>query len=83
MNKQSDLNLAKNVPEIPIILGGHDHEIMRCVQNQTLILKSGFDFQNYHTIKIKFNNQQKKLPQDVNPNLNNNSEREDLYTLVE
>lgn len=40
---QVDKLLAKHVPEIDLILGGHDHEPMSLFQGSTLIHKSGQD----------------------------------------
>lgn len=40
-----DLNLANNVPEIDIILGGHDHfPHHELVGNGVTVVKSGYDF---------------------------------------
>ncbi len=38
-----DIQLARNVPEIDVILGGHDHEPMAYIEGNTLIFKSGVD----------------------------------------
>lgn len=43
MNMSEDIQLAKNVPEIDVILGGHDHEPMTLLEGNTLIHKSGMD----------------------------------------
>jgi 5'-nucleotidase/UDP-sugar diphosphatase len=43
LNMSEDIQLAKNVPEIDLILGGHDHEPMALIEGNTLIHKSGMD----------------------------------------
>jgi len=43
LNMSEDIQLAKNVPEIDLILGGHDHEPMSLIEGNTLIHKSGMD----------------------------------------
>jgi 2',3'-cyclic-nucleotide 2'-phosphodiesterase (5'-nucleotidase family) len=43
LNLAEDVALAKNVPEIDIILGGHDHEPISLIEGNTLIHKSGMD----------------------------------------
>lgn len=52
MFMEQDEVLAKNVPEIDLILGGHDHEPLKKIVNSTLILKSGADWENVGLIRI-------------------------------
>lgn len=47
-----DEALAKAVPEIDIILGGHDHHKMILEVNKTPIIKSGSDFKYLSVIKL-------------------------------
>jgi 5'-nucleotidase/UDP-sugar diphosphatase len=42
-NFEEDLLLAIQVPEIDVILGGHDHEVMTWYNGKTLVHKSGHD----------------------------------------
>ena len=47
MRQPNDLILAEEVPEIDIILGGHDHNYVCDKVNDTWLIKSGkFYFQN-------------------------------------
>ncbi|MBS3904598.1 MAG: bifunctional metallophosphatase/5'-nucleotidase [Simkania sp.] len=43
LNIAEDMLLARNVPEIDVILGGHDHEPMAVIEGDTLIFKSGMN----------------------------------------
>jgi 5'-nucleotidase/UDP-sugar diphosphatase len=43
LNFDDDVNLARSVPGIDLILGGHDHEPMSRLESGTLIHKSGQD----------------------------------------
>ncbi len=45
LNFEEDLWLAVQVPEIDVILGGHDHEVMTWYNGKTLVHKSGHDAQ--------------------------------------
>ena len=47
-----DEALAKAVPEIDLILGGHDHHQMCFEMNKIPILKSGSDFENLSIIHL-------------------------------
>lgn len=51
MSMPNDEALAKAVPEIDIILGGHDHDPMQETIDKTLILKSGSDWINLSVIR--------------------------------
>eukprot|EP00760_Papus_ankaliazontas_P010537 PhM_4_TR14338/c0_g1_i1/m.107143/K01081/E3.1.3.5; 5'-nucleotidase len=52
MRSPNDSLLAKHVPGIDLILGGHDHEVMHLVTNDTHIVKSGTDFCNMSAVQI-------------------------------
>lgn len=39
-----DLKLARKVPEIDLVLGGHNHCVMREMVEGTLVVKSGSNF---------------------------------------
>lgn len=52
MEMRNDRLLAEAVPEIDLILGGHDHEPMHEVVNNTLIWKTGSDFRTLGMLKI-------------------------------
>ena len=47
-----DEALARAVPEIDIILGGHDHHKIMISVNKTPIIKSGSDFEYLSVIKL-------------------------------
>ena len=46
--------MAKEVPEIDLILGGHDHILFQKKVGQTLILKSGCNFNNFSFLELDF-----------------------------
>jgi hypothetical protein len=52
MRKPNDRRLAAEVPELDVILGGHDHEVFSEVVNGVPIIKSGTDFRDL--TKLKF-----------------------------
>ena len=59
MRWNNDERLQRQVPEIDLILGGHDHEYgIRARKSQSgkdkmpLIIKSGSDFQSYSVIQV-------------------------------
>jgi 2',3'-cyclic-nucleotide 2'-phosphodiesterase (5'-nucleotidase family) len=43
LNMAEDREIARTVPGISLILGGHDHEAMTLLEGSTLIIKSGAD----------------------------------------
>lgn len=51
MEMRNDRLLAQEVPEIDLIVGGHDHAPMHEVVNDTLIWKTGSDFRTVGTLK--------------------------------
>lgn len=52
MRWKNDVNLAKKVPEIDLILGGHDHEYETRNVNGNWVIKSGSDFKELSVIEI-------------------------------
>lgn len=44
MRTPRDIKLAEQIPEIDLILGGHDHVMVNHQYNNTLLRKSGTDF---------------------------------------
>ena len=56
----NDEILAKEVPEIDIILGGHDHDYNIKNLNGKFILKSGSDFREFSLIDFRHNSLTKK-----------------------
>ena len=52
MRWRNDVNLAKKVPEIDLILGGHDHEYETRNVNGKWVIKSGSDFKELSVIEI-------------------------------
>lgn len=61
MEMRHDRVLAEQVPEIDLILGGHDHEPMHEVVNNTLIWKTGSDFKTLGQLKVYYLAGQKAL----------------------
>lgn len=51
----NDVKLAKEVEEIDLVLGGHDHNYMSQYVNNKWILKSGTDFRNLSLIQLDLN----------------------------
>ena len=43
LREAGDVALAKAVPELRLLLGGHDHSPMLVVEDETLLLKTGMD----------------------------------------
>lgn len=54
MRWPNDCLLAENVPEIDLILGGHDHDYQVRKVNNKWCIKSGTDFRQFSKIDIKF-----------------------------
>jgi len=54
----NDIRLADSVPEIDLILGGHDHDYEIIKRPNCYIIKSGTDFREFSLIKIKLNSTQ-------------------------
>lgn len=52
MRVGDDVNLAETVPDVDIILGGHDHIIWKRFVKGRWLLKSGTDFKNFATIDL-------------------------------
>ena len=42
------------MPEIDLILGGHDHIVFAKKINETIIMKSGCNFNNFHVVNLDF-----------------------------
>lgn len=49
----NDVRLADSVPEIDLILGGHDHDYEIIKRPNCYIIKSGTDFREFSKIKLK------------------------------
>lgn len=60
----NDIRLADSVPEIDLILGGHDHDYEIIKRPNSYVVKSGTDFREFSLIKLKLK---------VNSNSNSNS----------
>ena len=52
MRTDNDVRLAEKVPEIDLILGGHNLVYEKRKVNGTYILKSGSDFRQFSTISL-------------------------------
>lgn len=50
----NDYILAKEVPEIELILGGHDHIVEITRINDTYVIKSGTDFRQLGVLQLNF-----------------------------
>ena len=54
MRTPNDRRLALEVPELDLILGGHDHEVFADIINGVTVIKSGTDFRNFTSITVCF-----------------------------
>ncbi len=52
MRNPNDIRLAKEVPELDLILGGHDHDVYSDTVNGVPLIKSGTDFRNFTNISV-------------------------------
>lgn len=52
MRNEQDRKLAAAVPEIDLILGGHDHVVLHELINGVVVIKSGDNFKRLSTIKV-------------------------------
>lgn len=51
----NDIRLADSVPEIDLVLGGHDHDYEIIKRPNCYIIKSGTDFREFSRITLKIN----------------------------
>lgn len=67
MRLPNDVRLARNVPEIDLVLGGHDHEYYMLVEetNGTPIIKSGTNFEDLTEIRIRLRPPCDSLPSTI------------------
>jgi 5'-nucleotidase len=59
MRVPNDERLAREVPEIDLILGGHDHEYHTDIINDTHLVKSGTDFRTFTELNIQIRHDSK------------------------
>lgn len=52
LREADDRNLAANVSEIDLVLGGHDHMKLQELVNKVPVVKSGDDFESLSVIKV-------------------------------
>lgn len=55
MRIPNEIILAQQVPEIDLILGGHDHVYYTNVCNDVFMMKSGTDFEDFSTLSLTLN----------------------------
>ncbi|KAF6251135.1 Metallo-dependent phosphatase-like protein [Scenedesmus sp. NREL 46B-D3] len=67
MRVPNDIQLAQAVPEIDVVLGGHDHHVqIEVVQpHNNLLCKSGTDFKNVTAITVTCRKQQQRQRQQM------------------
>lgn len=62
----NDIRLADSVPEIDLILGGHDHDYEVIQRPNCYIIKSGTDFREFSLISLRINaDQVRKTSQTI------------------
>ena len=54
MRWPNDTRLAEQVPDIDLILGGHDHDFITRRIDGKLVIKSGTDFRTFAVVTLKF-----------------------------
>lgn len=67
----NDIRLSDSVPEVDLILGGHDHEYEVIKRPNSYIIKSGTDFREFSKITLRVNSnicKQKKVEQQDGQN---------------
>ena len=57
MRIPNDVRLAKEVQELDLVLGGHDHHYEKRQVGRTIVLKSGCDFREFSHIGVSFTTQ--------------------------
>jgi 5'-nucleotidase len=65
MRSPNDLNLAKEVDNIDLVLGGHDHHYFSHFLNGKWIIKSGTDFKGFSLIDLNCSNNNKLVVQSI------------------
>jgi len=63
LSLEEDKQLAQSVPDINLILGGHDHFPLSLMSNNTLILKSGTNAEYLGVVTASINPSQVKYPE--------------------
>ncbi|CAI2387216.1 unnamed protein product [Moneuplotes crassus] len=59
MRTKRDIKLARAVPGLDLILGGHDHHTVNHEINDTLLKKSGTDFEEFTVINLSLHSKEK------------------------
>lgn len=72
--RPNDIRLADSVPEIDLILGGHDHDYDIIERPNCYVIKSGTDFREFSIITLKVNPNYVESKQG-NSNNRNSSEK--------
>lgn len=75
MRGPNDEILAAEVPEIQIVLGGHDHDyvVTQSIPYGTMIIKSGTDFREFSVINLELPPASSRSTSTLRNNNNNNS----------
>ena len=55
LDVKNDRELAKSVPFVPLLMGGHDHDNMKVVEGKTLITKADANVKSVYIHRIRFN----------------------------
>lgn len=64
----NDIRLADSVPEIDLVLGGHDHDYEIIKRPNCYIIKSGTDFREFSKITLKVNPDYQRLAGSLSSN---------------
>ncbi|CAI2365170.1 unnamed protein product [Moneuplotes crassus] len=75
MRMPNDKKLASKVPDLDIILGGHDHMSANININDIMLCKSGTDFREFSMIKIRMNCSEETLNSETHEDVINHKKK--------
>mmetsp|Transcript_18657 Transcript_18657/g.18328 ORF Transcript_18657/g.18328 Transcript_18657/m.18328 type:complete len:389 (-) Transcript_18657:38-1204(-) len=75
MRMPNDKKLASKVPDLDIILGGHDHMSANININDIMLCKSGTDFREFSMIKVRMNCSEETLNSETHEDVINHKKK--------